>query len=158
MRRLCSRKDDDRIEMSEQGLDRLVSQIVGGNVDGLHRGDRADVRRDDALLDLGDLREERRLVTDGRRHAPEQSGEFAARLHEAEHVVDEEEHLAMERVTEVFGVGQRRLCDAEAYAGRLVHLSEEHQRRLHHARVAHGVPEFVPSIRMSGAYGRGKVP
>ncbi len=84
-----------------------------------------------------------RLVADGGRHAPEQAGQFAAGLHEAEHVVHQEQHLLAERIAQVLGVGQRRQADAKAHAGRFVHLPEHHQRVGHHAGILHVVPQLV---------------
>ena len=82
--------------------------------------------RGDALLELAHLGGERRLVADGGGHAAEQRRHFGAGLREAEDVVDEEQRVGAGLVAEVLGHGQRREGDAEAGAGRLVHLAEDH--------------------------------
>ena len=106
-----------------------VGEVVGGHVDGLHRGDRALVGRGDALLQLAHLGGERGLVAHGARHAAEQRGHLGAGLHEAEDVVDEEQHVLAALVAEVLGHGERRQGDAQAGSRRLVHLAV-HQRGL----------------------------
>src|SRR4051812_12190074 len=84
-----------RIEVGERGRRRGIGEIVGGHVDGLHRGDRAALRRGDALLETAHLGRERRLVTDGARDAAEERRHFGARLREAEDVVDEQEEILL---------------------------------------------------------------
>ena len=69
---------------------------------------------------------QRRLITDGARHAAQERGHFAARLREAEDVIDEQQRVGAGRVAEVLGHRQGRQGDAEAGAGRLVHLAEHH--------------------------------
>ena len=59
---------------------------------------------------------------------PKQGRHFAARLREAEDVVDEQQRVGAGLVAEVLGHRQRREGDAEAGAGRLVHLAEHHAR------------------------------
>ena len=111
-----------------------IGEVVGGHVDGLHAGDRALVRRGDALLEGAHLGRERGLVTDGARDAAEERRHFRARLREAEDVVDEEQHVLPFLVAEVLGDGERRERDAGAGARRLVHLAED-ERRLARARL-----------------------
>ena len=83
--------------------------------------------RGDPLLQLAHLGGQRRLVAHGARHAAEQRRDFRARLHEAEDVVDEEQHVAA-LVAEVLGHRQAGQADAQARARRLVHLAEDHAR------------------------------
>ncbi|OQB83995.1 MAG: hypothetical protein BWX88_03018 [Planctomycetes bacterium ADurb.Bin126] len=106
---------------------RGVGHVVGGHVDRLDAGDGAGRRRGDALLELAHLRGQGGLVAHGRRHAPQQGGDLAAGLAEAEDVVHEQERLGA-GVAEVLGQRQCRQGHAEAGAGRLVHLSEDHGR------------------------------
>ena len=73
---------------------------------------------------LAHLGGQRRLVTDGARHAAQQGRHFRAGLREAEDVVDEQQRVGPGRVAEPLGHGQGRQGDAEAGAGRLVHLAE----------------------------------
>ena len=113
-----------------------IRVVVGRHVDRLHRRDRPLLRRRDALLQLAHLRQQRRLVADGRRHAAEQRRHFRARLREAEDVVDEEEHVLAFGVAEVLGDRQRRQADAQTRARRLRHLAVD-ERRARLRRVLH---------------------
>ncbi len=87
-------------------------------------------RRGDPFLQGAHLGGQRRLVTHGGRHAAEQGGHFAARLREAEDVVDEQQRVGAGLVAEVLGHRQGREGDAETGSGRLVHLAEHHARLL----------------------------
>ncbi len=117
-----------RVEVREGGGRRRVGVVVGWHVDRLHGGDRAPVGRGDALLQLAHLREQRRLVADGRGHAAQQRRDLGARLREAEDVVDEEEDVLALRVAEVLGHGQRGERHAQARARRLRHLAVDQRR------------------------------
>src|ERR671930_2688849 len=57
-----AREHRRRVEVREGVRGRRVGEVVGRHVDRLHRGDRALVRRGDALLELAHLGRERRLV------------------------------------------------------------------------------------------------
>ena len=85
-----------------------------------------DVMRSCKLADFG---VEVRLVTHGGRHAAEQRGNFRAGLHEAENVVDEEQHVEMLFVAEIFGDGESGQTDAQTRSGRFGHLSINQERR-----------------------------
>ena len=138
------------VEVGERRGGRRVGEVVGGDVDRLHRGDRALVRRRDPLLQLAHVRGERRLVTDGRRDAAEERRHLGARLGEAEDVVDEEQHVLPFLVAEVLGDGEGRQRDAGAGARRLVHLAvdegrlREHRRAVGELRLRHLVVEVAP--------------
>ena len=112
--------------MGERGRGRRVGQVVGRHVDRLHRGDRALVRRGDALLQRAHVGGERRLIAHGRRNTAQQRRHFGAGLGEAEDVVDEEQHV-LALVAEVLGDRQAGEADAGAGARGFVHLAE-HQR------------------------------
>ena len=112
-----------RVEVGERGGRRRVGEVVGGHVDGLHRGDRALVGRGDPLLQVAHLGGQRRLVADGARHAAEERRHLGAGLGEAEDVVDEEQHVLVLDVAEVLGDGEPGEPDAEPRARRLVHLA-----------------------------------
>ena len=99
---------------------------------------------DDAILQFRHFRGQRGLVADRGRHAPEQPRDLGARLHEAEHVVHQEQHLPAEGIAQVFGVGKRGKPDAKPHPRRLVHLSEYQHRIGEGAVAAHLVPQFVP--------------
>ena len=105
-------------------------------------------RRGDALLQLAHLGRQRRLVADGARHPAEQRRDLGARLHEAEDVVDEEQHVAaLALVAEVLGHRQAGQRDAQARARRLVHLAEDERGVGEHARLGHLEPEVVALAR-----------
>src|SRR5439155_3544555 len=67
-----------------------------------------------------------------RRRAPEQRGHLGARLAEAENVVDEEQHVLVVLVPEVLRHGESGQRDAQAGAGRLVHLAVDESRSEEH--------------------------
>ncbi len=67
--------------------------------------------------------QQRGLIADGARHAPQQRGDFRAGLREPEDVVDEEQHVLLLGVAEVLGDGQAAQRDAQTRAWRLGHLS-----------------------------------
>ena len=74
-------------------LPERVSQVVGGDVNGLHAGDGPLGRRRDALLQTAHFRSEGGLVTDGARNTTEKGRHFGAGLGKAEDVIDEEQHV-----------------------------------------------------------------
>ena len=131
------------VEVGEHRGRRRVGEVVGRHVDGLHRGDRALAGRGDALLQLAHLGLQRRLVAHLRRHAAQQRGDLGAGLHEAEDVVDEQQHVLAALVAEVLGHGQAGQRDAHARPGRLVHLAEDEHRLVDDARLLHLEPEVV---------------
>ncbi len=92
---------------------------------------------------------ERGLIADVRRHASEQGRDLGTGLAEAEDVVDEQEGVGPGRVAEPLGVGQGREGHAEAGAGRLVHLAEEHDGRVDDRlarRADLGLLHFEPEV------------
>ena len=95
----------------------------------------------------GDLGGERRLVADPRRQPPEQAGHLAARLHEAEDVVHQQQHVLALLVAEIFGDGERGQADAPARAGRLVHLAVDQHAAVEHAGAAHLDQQLVALAR-----------
>ena len=114
-----------------------------GDVDGLHRGDRAFAGRGDALLQLAHLGFQGGLVADRRGHAPEQRRYLGARLGEAEDIVDEEKHVLLLDVAEVLGDREGGEADPEARTGGLVHLAVDERGRIDDARLLHLEPEVV---------------
>ena len=144
---IAARQRRRRVEVGEHGGGRRVGEVVGRHVDGLDRRDRALAGRRDALLQLAHLGLQRRLVAHLRRHAAEQRGHLGAGLHEAEDVVDEEEHVLPLLVAEVLRHRQPRQGDAHARPGRLVHLAEDEHRLVDHARLGHLEPEVVALAR-----------
>ena len=131
-----------RVEVGEHRRRRRVGEVVGGDVDRLHRGDRALARRRDPLLELAHLGLQRRLVADLRGHAPEQRRDLRAGLDEAEDVVDEQQHVLAALLAEVLRHRQAGQGHAHARAGGLVHLAE-HEHGLRRGRP-------TPSSRATG--------
>ena len=109
--------------MSERRGRRRVGQVIGWDVNRLHRGDRTLVRRGDAFLELAHFGSESRLVTDRGRNAAEKCRHLGARLREAENVVDEQQDVLSLLVTEVLCNRQCTQRDPRARAGRFVHLA-----------------------------------
>ena len=83
-----------------------VSQVVGGNVDRLHRGDGALLRGGDALLQRTHFRCQSGLIADGGGHTAQQRRDLRACLGETEDIVDEQQHVLPLAVTEVLRHGQ----------------------------------------------------
>src|SRR5438128_1834354 len=102
-----AREHGGRVQVREHRRRRRIGEVVGGHVDRLHRGDRALARGGDPLLQLAHLGLERGLVADLRGHPPEQRRDLGAGLHEAEDVVDEQQHV-LALVAEVLGHRQTR--------------------------------------------------
>ena len=142
-----AREHRGRVQVREHRRRRRVGEVVGGHVDRLHRGDRSLPRRGDPLLQLAHLRLERRLVADRRGHAAEQRRHLGARLHEAEDVVDEQQHVLAAGLAEVLRHRQARQRDAQARSRRLVHLAEHEHRLVEHARLLHLGVELVALAR-----------
>src|SRR3954449_10143609 len=142
----AAREHRRRVQVREHRRGRRVGEVVGGHVDRLHGGDRALAGRRDPLLQLAHLGLERRLVAHLRRHAAEQRGDLGAGLHEAEDVVDEQQHVLalLAVVLRHRQAGQR---DTHAGAGRLVHLAEDEHRLVDDARLLHLEPEVVALAR-----------
>ena len=113
---------DGRIEVRERVRRRRIGQIVRRNVNRLERSDRAFLGRSDSLLQIAHLRGERRLITDGGRRAAEQRRNFRTGLRKTKDVVDEEQHVLVAFVAEIFRHRQRGERHAQTRAGRLVHL------------------------------------
>ena len=143
----AAREHGGRVEVGEHRGRRRVGEVVRGHVDGLHRGHRAVARGGDALLQLAHLGLQRRLVAHLRRHPAQERGDLGAGLHEAEDVVDEQQHVLAALVAEVLGHRQAGQRDAHARPGRLVHLAEDEHGLVDHARLGHLEPEVVALAR-----------
>src|ERR1700733_3699490 len=102
---------------------RGIGVIVRRNVNGLYGCDRAILGGRDALLQLADFGVEVVLVADGGGHASEQRGNFRAGLHEAENVINEQQHVEFFFVAEIFGDSEAGQANTETGAGRFGHLS-----------------------------------
>src|SRR5437763_1108236 len=138
-----AREHRRRVEVREGVRRRGVGEVVGRDVDRLHRRDGALVRRGDPLLELPHLGRERGLVADRARHAAEERRDLGARLHETEDVVDEEEDV-LALVAEVLRHRQAGEPDAQTRARRLVHLPVDERDLVDHPRPRHLEQEVVP--------------
>ena len=83
------------------------------------------------------------LVAHGGGHTAQQGGHLAARLDEAEDVVDEQQHVFVLHVPEVLGHGQPRQGHPQTHAGGLVHLAEDQGGLAGHAALPHLPPKVV---------------
>jgi len=77
------------------------------------------------------------LIANPRWHLAHQAGDFHAGLDKAEDIVDEQQHIPLFVVAEVFGHRQRGMPHAEPCAWRFVHLAEEHHHFRQDARFFH---------------------
>ena len=144
-------QDDGRVQVRERRGRRRVGQVVGRHVHRLEGSDRAFLGGGDAFLEGAHFGGERRLVTDGAGGAAEQRRHLGAGLRKPEDVVDEEQHILILLVAEVFGDGEAGQGHAQAGARRFVHLAV-HQGDLGRAQVVllddprfgHFVVEVVP--------------
>ena len=142
-----AREHGGRVQVREHRRRRRVGEVVGRDVDRLHRRDRSLPGRRDPLLQLAHLGLERRLVADRRRHPAEQRRHLGARLHEAEDVVDEQQHVLAAGLAEVLGHRQAGQANAQSRARRLVHLAEDEHRLVEDARLLHLGVELVALAR-----------
>ena len=122
---------------------RRVGEIVRRHIHRLDGSDRAGVGVGDAFLQAGQLGAHGRLVTQARRHLSHQAGNLRAGLDETEDVVDQQQHVAMFVVAEIFRHRQRRVSHAEAAARRFVHLAEHHHHVRQHAGFLHVAIKFL---------------
>ena len=129
-----ARKYGSRIQVRERGRRRRISQVVGRNVNRLHRGDRTFVRRGDTFLHCPHIGCKRWLIAYRRRNAPKKRRYFRTCLRKAEYVIDEEEHVLAFLIAEIFSDGQTRKPYARTRSRRLVHLSIN-QRNLRFRRI-----------------------
>ena len=117
------------VQMCEGRRGRRVGQVVGGYVDGLHRGDRTLLGGGDTFLQRAHIGGQRRLIAHRRRDAAQQRGHFSAGLRKAEDVINKEQHVLALLITEIFRHGQARKRHAGARARRFIHLAID-QRHL----------------------------
>ena len=132
-----------RVEVGEGGGRRRVGQVVRGDVDRLHRGDRVTTGRGDALLQEAHLVRQVRLVTHRGGHTAEQRGHLGTGLGEAEDVVDEEQHVLLLHIAEVLRHGQTGQRDPQTGARGLVHLTEDQRGLVEDAGLRHLLDEVV---------------
>ena len=153
-----AREHRGRVQVREHRCGRRIGEVVGGHVDGLHRGHRSTLGGGDPLLQLAHLGLQRRLVAHRRRHPAEQRRDLRAGLNEAEDVVDEEQHVLAARLAEVLGHRQPGERHPEAGARGLVHLTEDEHRLVDHPRLLHLEPEVVALARALADAAEGRQP
>ena len=136
-----------RVQVREHRRRGGVCKVVGRDVDCLDRCDGPFLCRRDPFLQLTHFRAERRLVTDGRRHAAEEGGHFGARLDKPEDIVDKQEDVAPFLVAEIFRDRQRGKTHACTGTRGLVHLSEHECGLVDNPCPFHFAPEVVPFAR-----------
>ena len=129
--------------MRERGGRGRVGQVVSGHVNGLHGRDGTGVGRGDAFLKRTKVRAKGGLIAHGRRHAAQKGGHFGTGLGKAEYVVDEEEHVLMFFIAEVFRAGKGREGHAGTGSRRLVHLAVDKGGAFQNARILEFVIEVV---------------
>ena len=129
--------------MGEGGGGGRVGQIVGRHVHRLHAGEGALFGGGDALLQRAHLGGEGGLIAHGAGHTAQQRRHFAARLGEAEDVVDEEKHVLVLLVAEVLGHGQAGQAHPHTGSRRLVHLAVDQGGLVDDPRLLHLVVQVV---------------
>src|SRR5439155_24734168 len=95
---------------------RRVGQVVSRNVDSLKGRDRAFLGGGDSFLQRTHLGRKGRLVTNGASGAAEQGRHLGASLRKTEDVVDEEQHILVLLVAEIFCNGKAGKSHAQALA------------------------------------------
>ena len=131
------------IQMGKGGGRGRVGQVIGGNVDGLHRGDRALAGGGDALLQGTHLGGQRGLVTNGRGHTAQQCGHLGTGLREAEDIIDEQQHVLILHIAEVLCHGQAGQCHAHTGSRGLVHLAVDQCGLVNNAALGHFAVQVV---------------
>ena len=110
----------------------------------------------DAFLQRAYVRPQRRLISNSRRNAAQQGRYFRAGLNETENIIDEQEHVLMFFITEIFSHRKARQADAHTGSGRFVHLAVYESGLADNARFLHFVPQviaFAGPFAYAGKYG-----
>ena len=120
-----------------------VRQIIRRHIDGLHRGDRSVFRGRDPLLQLSDFIGQRRLIADGRRHAAKQCRHLGTCLYVAENIIDEQQHILMLPVSEIFCHRKTGLRHSHTGSRRFVHLPEHEGCLVNNPGFIHLCPQVI---------------
>src|SRR3990172_7052807 len=99
-----------------------VSKVVGRDIDGLHRRDGALLGGGYPLLKNAHVGTVGRLVSNGRGHPAQKSGQVSPREGISEYVIDKDKNV-LALVPEIFSAGQCGKRDPGPCSGRLVHLT-----------------------------------
>ena len=130
-----------------KGFDhRRVGKIVGRHVHRLDCGHRCAGHRRDSLFEFGDLGGKRRLVADTRRQPPEHPRYLRARLHESEHVVHQEQNVAVSSRRENIRRSSARSCQ-RASARPAARSSARRRARCGSARPIRGARRAARGLR-----------
>lgn len=121
-----------------------VGEIVRRHIDRLNGGDGTGVGVGDALLQLCQLGTQGRLIAHPRRHLPHQAGDLHSGLDEAEDVVDEQQHVPVLVIAEIFRHGQGGMPHPKARPRQGVHLAEHHHHVLQHPGRLHVTVKLLP--------------
>ena len=113
------------VQVGEGGGGGRVSQVIGGHVDGLDRGNGTLLGGGNSLLHDTHVGGKGGLVTDGGGDTTEKSRGLGTGLGETENVVDEEKHVLALLVTEVLGDRETSEGDTGTGTRGLVHLTED---------------------------------
>mmetsp|Transcript_2155 Transcript_2155/g.4907 ORF Transcript_2155/g.4907 Transcript_2155/m.4907 type:complete len:511 (-) Transcript_2155:15-1547(-) len=111
------------IQVSEGGGWGRIGQIIGRDIDGLHRGNGSLGGGGNSLLEATKISRQGWLVTDSRWDTSQKGRHLGVGLGEPEDVVDEEQHILTFLVTEVLGDGESGQTDTGAGTWGLVHLA-----------------------------------
>ena len=142
-----ARKDRRRVQVREGGRRCRVRQVIGRDVNCLHRRDGTLLGGGDALLQSTHVRRQGRLITDGGGHASQQCRNLGTRLGKAENVVDEEKHVLVSLIAKVLRHRESRKTHAHSCARRLIHLSVDQRRFIEDAALLHFAVEVVTLSR-----------
>src|SRR5215467_15995158 len=142
------------VQVCESGGWSRIGQVVRGNVNRLHRRDGSALGRGNPFLKCTHFGREGGLIPDRRWHTAEQRRYFGSCLRKAEDVVDEEQHILVLFVTEIFCDRQSGETNAETCARRLIHLSIDQRGfrlreiiRINDLRLLHLVPKVIALAR-----------
>ena len=136
-------QDGGSVQMCKRGSGGGVGQVIGGDVDGLHRGDGTLAGGGDALLQSTHLGGQRGLVADGGRHTAQQCGHLRTSLGEAEDVINEEQHILILHIAEILRHGQAGQCHAHTGSWGFVHLAVDQRSLVDNAALGHFTIQVV---------------
>ena len=137
------------IQVRKGGGGCRIGQVIGGNINRLHRGNRSLGGRGNTLLHGAHIGCQCWLIAHRRRDAAKQRRNFRTGLGKAEYVIDKEQNVLPLFVAEVLCLGKTRQSHTRTRAWRLVHLSIDQRHlgviafKIDNASVDHLVVELV---------------
>ena len=111
------------IQMGKCRCRSRVGQVIGRHVNSLYRCDGSLSCGSNTLLQCAHLGCQRRLVSYCGRHTAKQSRNLGTCLRKSENIIDEQQHILIFHITEVFCHGKAGKSDTHTRSRRLVHLS-----------------------------------